>query len=101
MNCYYRPTVAEISLDALDHNIRAFRERLSPTKLLASVKANAYGHGAPEIASRAVASGVDYLGVAFLDEALQLRAAGIEAPILVLGYTPRPATRRQGNWELL
>ncbi len=89
MNCYYRPTVAEISLDALAHNIGAFRERLSPgTKLLASVKANAYGHGAPEIASRAVAAGVDYLGVAFLDEALQLRAAGIEAPILVLGYTP-------------
>lgn len=89
MDCYYRPTVAEISLDALDHNIGAFREHLAPgTKLLATVKANAYGHGATEIARRAVAAGVDYLGVAFLDEALQLRRAGIAAPILVLGYTP-------------
>ncbi|QMV43286.1 alanine racemase [Cohnella cholangitidis] len=89
MDCYYRPTVAEISLDALDRNIGAFRERLAVgTKLLASVKANAYGHGAVEIARRAVASGADYLGVAFLDEALQLRASGIDAPILVLGYTP-------------
>ncbi|MFC4597380.1 alanine racemase [Cohnella hongkongensis] len=89
MDCYYRPTVAEISLDALDHNIGAFRRLLAPgTKLLASVKANAYGHGAAEIARRAVESGVDYLGVAFLDEALQLREAGISAPILVLGYTP-------------
>ncbi len=89
MDCYFRPTVAEISLDALDRNIATFRGRLAPgTKLLASVKANAYGHGAAEIAGRAVAAGVDYLGVAFLDEALQLRNAGITAPILVLGYTP-------------
>jgi alanine racemase len=89
VDCYYRPTVAEISLDAIDHNIGAFREHLAAgTKLLASVKANAYGHGAVEIARRAVLAGVDYLGVAFLDEALQLRAAGITSPILVLGYTP-------------
>ena len=89
MDCYFRPTAAEISLDALDRNIEAFRGRLRPgTKLLASVKANAYGHGATEIARRAVAAGVDYLGVAFFDEALQLRNAGIAAPILVLGYTP-------------
>jgi alanine racemase len=86
---YYRPTVAEISLDALDSNIRAFRKHLAAgTMLLASVKANAYGHGAVEIARSAVLAGADYLGVAFLDEALQLRAAGIDAPILVLGYVP-------------
>jgi alanine racemase len=86
---YYRPTVAEISLDALERNIRSFRARLpGRTKLLASVKANAYGHGAVETAREAVAAGADYLGVAFLDEALQLRRAGIAAPILVLGYTP-------------
>jgi len=92
----YRPTVAEISLDALAHNIRAFRNALpAGTKLLASVKANAYGHGSLEVAREAVAAGVDYLGVAFLDEALYLRKAGVTAPILVLGYTPpegfRPA----------
>jgi alanine racemase len=57
-------------------------------RLMASVKANAYGHGAVEVAREAASSGVDYLGVAFLDEALQLRHAGIETPILVLGYVP-------------
>ena len=89
MVSYYRPTVAEVSLDALAHNIRAFRANLPPgTRILASVKANAYGHGAVETAREAVAAGADYLGVAFLDEALQLRRAQIRAPILVLGYTP-------------
>lgn len=89
MNRYFRPTAAEISLDAIGRNIASFRKRLPPgTRLLASVKANAYGHGAVEVARQAVESGVDYLGVAFLDEALQLRSAGIGAPILVLGYTP-------------
>lgn len=86
---YFRPTIAEISLDALSRNIAAFRQRVVPgTMLLASVKANAYGHGAVETAREAAAAGVDYLGVAFLDEALQLRRAGIRTPILVLGFTP-------------
>jgi len=89
MYSYYRPTVAEISLDALNGNIAAFRRRIAPgTKLLASVKANAYGHGAAETAREAAAAGADYLGVAFLDEALELRRAGIRTPILVLGFTP-------------
>lgn len=89
MDGYYRPTVAEISLDALGRNIGRFRRRLPVgTRLLASVKANAYGHGAVEIAREAAATGADYLGVAFLDEALQLRKAGIRTPILVLGFTP-------------
>ena len=96
----YRPTVAEISLDALSRNIRAFRNALpAGTKLLASVKANAYGHGSLEVAREAEAAGVDYLGVAFLDEALYLRKAGVTAPILVLGCTPPegfPVAREQG-----
>ena len=87
MGTYYRPTKAEISLNALQNNIEGFRARLNNgTKIMASVKANAYGHGAIEIAKAAVRFGVDYLGVAFLDEALQLRNAGIQTPILVLGY---------------
>lgn len=89
MDSYYRPTRAEISLDALRRNIEAFRGALpGGTKLLASVKANAYGHGVVETAKEAAAAGADYLGVAFLDEAVQLRRAGIETPILVLGYVP-------------
>jgi alanine racemase len=89
LNTFHRPTWAEISLDALAHNINEFRSKALPSGklIMAVVKANAYGHGAVQIAEEAVRSGVDYLGVAFLDEAIQLRQAGIEAPILVLGYT--------------
>lgn len=94
MDSFYRPTRAEISLDALRHNIEAFRSAIPQSmKLMASVKANAYGHGAAETAREAVQCGADYLGVAFLDEAVQLRRAGITAPILVLGYTPPEGIR--------
>ncbi|MFD0588799.1 alanine racemase [Paenibacillus sp. GCM10027627] len=89
LNSFYRPTWAEISLDALRHNLKAVRDALPAGSLLmASVKANAYGHGAIEIAGAAERFGVDYMGVAFLDEALQLRRAGIQSPILVLGFVP-------------
>ena len=92
MDAYYRPTRAEISLDALRNNLNGYRAAIPrDMKLLASIKANAYGHGAVEIAREAEAWGVDYLGVAFLDEALQLRRAGIRTPILVLGYVPASA----------
>ncbi|NIK72393.1 alanine racemase [Paenibacillus sp. BK720] len=92
MESYYRPTRVEISLDALNRNLQAFRSAMPEGRLLmASVKANAYGHGAVEIAREAERFGVDYLGVAFLDEALQLREAGIATPILVLGFVPAAA----------
>lgn len=85
----YRPTQAEINLDHLCDNVEAFREALPKgMKLLACVKANAYGHGAVETARGLEQYGVDYLSVAFLDEALELRRHGIKLPILVLGYTP-------------
>lgn len=89
MNHYFRQTRAEISLDALRHNIEGFRQIIpSSMKLMAVVKADAYGHGAIEVSKEAIHCGVDYLAVAFLDEALELREAGITAPILILGYTP-------------
>lgn len=89
MQMIYRPTQAEINLDHLDANYRVFREALPEhMKLLACVKANAYGHGAVEVAREMERLGADYLSVAFLDEALELRKAGIGLPILVLGYTP-------------
>lgn len=88
MEAFYRPTWVEISLDALKHNWNEFRKAIPKNiRMMAVVKANAYGHGAVEIAREALALGADYLGVAFLDEALSLRRAGIDAPILVLGYT--------------
>lgn len=92
LDSFYRPTWAEISLDALRRNLAAIRAALpGDCRLMASVKANAYGHGAVEIAKAAERFGVDYLGVAFLDEALELRRAGIQSPILVLGYVPAEA----------
>ncbi|KZV13673.1 hypothetical protein F511_45165 [Dorcoceras hygrometricum] len=85
----YRPTVAEIDLDALESNYLAFRQALPEgMKLLICVKANAYGHGAVQVSKEMERLKADYLSVAFLDEALELRAAGIKMPILVLGYTP-------------
>jgi alanine racemase len=81
--------VAEVDLDAIRHNVRQFRRHLPESvRLMAVVKADAYGHGAVPAARAALSAGADSLAVAFLDEALELRAAGVSAPILVMGYTP-------------
>jgi alanine racemase len=98
LQAQYRPTRAEINLDHLGANYEAFRKALPADKLLlACVKANAYGHGAVEISKELERLGADYLSVAFLDEALELRQAGIGLPILVLGYTSPEAV--QTAWE--
>ncbi len=77
---------AEINLDAVAHNIREARKKLQPgTKLCAVVKANAYGHGDVRVAQEALRSGADFLAVALLQEAIGLRDAGIDQPVLVLG----------------
>ena len=81
-----RPTWAEIDLDALAHNFRVIRERVGPSvKILAAVKANAYGHGAVECATRLEREGVEWFGVALPEEGIELRTAGISKPILCLG----------------
>lgn len=88
MQASYRPTVAEINLDDLRANYEAFRKVLpAETKFMGCVKGNAYGHGAVEVTRELERLGADYVSVAFLDEALELRQAGILIPILVLGYT--------------
>ncbi|MBW4840624.1 MAG: alanine racemase [Paenibacillaceae bacterium] len=85
----YRETWAEVSLDAIAHNTGLFRKQAAEScRVMAVVKANGYGHGAVQAAQAAIRAGAEYLGVALVDEALQLRAAGITQPILVLGYTP-------------
>ncbi|MBQ9974764.1 MAG: alanine racemase [Oscillospiraceae bacterium] len=82
-------TWAEISMDALTHNYRALRAMLAPgCRFLGVVKADAYGHGAVPVAKRLVELGCEMLAVACLEEARQLRQAGITAPILILGQTP-------------
>ena len=83
-----RSTYASISLASIRHNITLIRSRLKPeTKYLAVVKANAYGHGMEAVANCALESGAAYLGVAFAEEGVRLRLAGITAPILLLGAT--------------
>ncbi|WP_188456291.1 alanine racemase [Virgibacillus oceani] len=88
----YRDTWVEVSLDAIRENVKAFKGHIhNNCRLMAVVKADGYGHGAVEIAKTAIQSGADYLAVALLDEAMELRDAGIDFPILVLGYTPPSA----------
>jgi alanine racemase len=83
---FYRDTWAEVDLDAISENIQAIKTLLpTDVQIIAVVKANAYGHGAVQVAEAALKSGATYLAVAFLDEALALREKGIKAPILVLG----------------
>ena len=81
-------TWAEISLGNLEHNCRALRACAPDSKFLGVVKANAYGHGAVPVARKLEELGADYLAVACLNEAMELRQAGIRMPILILGATP-------------
>jgi alanine racemase len=85
----YRPTWAEINLGNLTHNVKAFRQHIpQPTRLMAVVKADGYGHGDAEVARAALAAGADWLAVALVEEGVRLRQAGLAAPILILGYIP-------------
>jgi alanine racemase len=78
-------TILEINLNAISHNLNYFKSKLSPkTKLMIMVKAFGYGSGSYEIAKLLAHHKVDYLGVAFADEGIELRKAGIELPILVM-----------------
>lgn len=82
---------AEIDLDALEYNYRKIRERMQPDVALCCViKANAYGHGAVDVAAFYEELGVEWLAVSNIEEAIQLRHGGITCPILILGYTPAP-----------
>jgi alanine racemase len=85
-----RPAWIEVDLDAIAANVRALTAEVAPARLLAVVKADAYGHGAVPVARAAVEAGAAWLGVALVEEALELRAAGIPAPLLVLSE-PHPA----------
>lgn len=84
-------TVLEVDLNALAHNLQAFRRRLRPgTRVMVMVKAAGYGSGAVEMARTLAVHGVDYLGVAYADEGIELRQSNIRLPILVLN--PEPAS---------
>ena len=81
-----RATVAEIDLNAFKHNLGRIRSLLKPqVKIMAVVKADGYGHGAVPCARAALEAGTDWLGVAILEEGVELRNSGIDSPILVMG----------------
>lgn len=89
MESTLRRTWAEIDLDALEHNYRTLRAHVGEkVKFLGVVKADAYGHGAIPASRLLTELGADYLAVSSMDEAMELRANGIELPILILGFTP-------------
>lgn len=84
-----RRTWAEIDLDALAYNYHQARQRIgSGVRYLGVVKADAYGHGAVQVARKLESLGTDYLAVSSLDEARELRHGNIQSPILILGHTP-------------
>src|SRR6185369_14503998 len=88
-----RPTWAEIDLNNLANNFRNIKQRVgSQTKVMAVVKANAYGHGAVACARRLSSEGSDWFGVALPEEGIELRESGISQPVLCLGgYWPGQA----------
>lgn len=87
MECNRRVT-AEINLNAIVQNYEEIKKLLSPgTRILPVIKADAYGHGAIEVAKALIKAGSDYFAVAIYEEAMMLREHGINAPILIMGYT--------------
>lgn len=79
---------AEVDLKAIAHNIRELRRITNPkARLMAVVKANAYGHGIIEVARQSLENGAKVLGVGNIEEGIQIRKAGIDAPVLIFGYT--------------
>ena len=82
----FRPTVAEVDLDAIGHNVRVLKP--SSAELMAVVKADGYGHGAVQVATAALGAGATWLGVSLVEEGIVLREAEIEAAILVLTEFP-------------
>src|ERR1043166_10340886 len=107
-----RPTICGIDHEALRSNLRQIRDKVgSRVKILCMVKANGYGHGAAEISQTLIRAGADAFGVATLEEAVQLREAGIQAALIVLAgvfpaqldtfveykLTPRSEERRVGK----
>ncbi|MFZ0474605.1 MAG: alanine racemase [Halobacillus sp.] len=97
----YRPTWAEVSLEALSQNVKEFKDYIHKECLLMGVaKADAYGHGLVPCAHSMMQAGANRLGVAIIEEAIELRKAGINVPILIFGYTPREAVQEAVDYEL-
>ena len=92
---------AEIDLKAIAHNVRELRRITAPeARLMAVVKANAYGHGIIEVARQALQHGAEALGVARAGEGIQIRKAGLDASVLVFSYTPPDMAKKLVEFDL-
>ena len=89
-----RPTFAEVNLSAIAGNLQEINSRVTPAKVMAVVKADAYGHGLKAVAETAAASGAHYFGVALAEEGVTLRRQGTTLPILVFGGILRNSNRK-------
>lgn len=95
-----RPSWIEVDLDAITHNVAGIRRAVAPAVVCAVVKADAYGHGDVPVADAALRGGAEWLAVALVEEAVRLREAGIDAPILLLSE-PDPSDAAQVvAWDL-
>ena len=97
----YRTNYCEIDLEAIRNNVRVMKQAARSPHFLAVVKANAYGHGAVPVAKAALEAGADWLAVAIPEEGIELRHAGIQAPILVLGGAEPEAGEAIARAELI
>lgn len=96
-----RDAWTEVNLSHIEHNLNELKKILNPgVKIMAVVKADAYGHGATMVAKTMEASGVKMFGVAAVDEGIQLRIAHIKLPILILGPTPSWALTSAVEYDL-
>ncbi len=97
----FRATYAEIDLSAIAHNLLEIKKKVAPAEIMAVIKADAYGHGLKEVARVALENDARYLGVARIEEGIQLRKY-TTAPILVLGgfFENRIATCLEHDLEL-
>ncbi len=95
-------TWAEVDLSAYAHNIKELRRiTRSDARLMAVVKADGYGHGAAAVAREALQNGAQFLGVARVNEAVQLRKTGLNAPILIFGYSPPDCAETLIDYDLI
>lgn len=102
MNLESRPVWAEIHLDRIAHNVKEIRRRIGPRpQIMAVVKADAYGHGAVEVAQIALTSGCSRLAVALVEEGVLLRRAGLSVPIQALGGFCRKQIKAALDWNII
>lgn len=95
-----RPSRIDVDLSAIAHNVGLFADKLTPTRVMAVVKANAYGHGDVPVATAAIAAGASSLAVALVEEGVRLREAEIAAPILLLSEPATGDLSELWTWSL-